>query len=180
MGIRQFIDLKLITLLVDPFTKEKPFEFRSALRDASRFLVLYQGKDPVQLEKTLTSLRSVFPEGGIHVLRLADGPVLPRKPAGISETAIPVPKQTYWKLSRSEELKAFIRKRFDVFLDLDQGNSPAGAYLCRAMRIPVRIGMVKPQSEKFYNFVYNGKAEASSEQKIDGLIRFLKSFVSST
>jgi hypothetical protein len=180
MNIRQSINLKLIALLVQPFAKEKPFEFRSTFRDASRFLILYNGTDPGQLEKILSSLQSVFPSGSFNVLRLAEAALLQRRPSGsgISETAMKLPKQSYWTFTRSAELKTFIRKRFDVFLDLDSGTGLIGAYLCRAMRIPLRIGLDKPRSDQFYNFVYKGKSEASGEQKISGLIQFLKSFVS--
>jgi hypothetical protein len=177
MNIRQSINLKLITLLVQPFAKEKPFEYRSALRNASRFLILFSGADPVQLEKILSLLQSVFPHGSFNVLRIADEAILPKRSAGVSETTVHLPKQSYWTLTRSAELNAFVRKRFDVFLDLETGTGLVGAYLCRAMRIPVRIGLAKPGSEKFYNFLYNGKSEASNEQKISGLIQFLKSFV---
>lgn len=175
MKIRDYIQQRLILMLVQPFAREKQIEYKSSLKNATRILILFPASQWSLLEKHLLSVKSVFPEASITILHTgADSLTLPKQPRTTVENLI-LRKHTYRAFSRSERLNQFIRKRFDIFVDLDPEYSLLGVYLCRLTRAPIRMGLCKPQSEKFYNLLYRGKTETGYNEKITGLMHFLKS-----
>ena len=178
MNVGQRLNQHLISLLVRPFAKNNPIEFRSSLRKSSRFLVLSPDRDTASLEKTMDTIQTVFPRGNFTVLRSGPEAGQFRKSSAFTEVIVDLPKPSYWALTRSPGIRAFISRRFDVLMDLDSNANLLGWYLCRAMRIPLRIGLAKPHSDTCYNMVYFGKPDATGVQKVNGLVQFLKSFVS--
>jgi len=176
MKIRDFVQQQMVLLLVQPFSKEKQVEYKSSLKKATRILVLFPGSELPWLEKTLFSAKSIFPDAAFTVLYTGNAEFRIKKQTDVTLENLLLSKETYWTLSRSKRLNPFVKKRFDILLDLNPEYSLLGIYLCRLIRAPIRIGLDKSQSEKFYNFIYRGKTEATYAEKVAGLVQFLRSF----
>jgi hypothetical protein len=179
MNIGDFIQQQLTLLFVRPFSKEKPIEYKTVLRKASRILILFpQTKSPF-LDKTLSYVKTVFPKARFTLLNTGNEALQSQKHPDVAMQWLFFPKQTYWTLSRSAPLSQLTRKHFDLFLDLETRYNLFGSYLCRSIDAPIRIGIGKSKDDKYYNFLYNGKADTDDIQKMNGLLHFLKSFVKS-
>jgi len=87
-----------------------------------------------------------------------------------------LPRQNLWTIIRSSKVKELSQRQFDLLIDLDPEFSLLNAYLCRALRIPLRIGYSKPYSKAFYNFEFEGKENTPYTKKLESLITFLKPF----
>jgi hypothetical protein len=177
MNLANHLQQRLITILVRPFSRDNAVEYKSGLRKASRILLLLPPAGLSSPEKTLGSLRNIFPHAQLTLLNAGNEIPAAKKQPDVPQTYLDLRKQTYWALSRSPALDALVRRRFDVFLDLDPAYSLLAVYLCQSMRAPIRIGFAKPQSEKFYNFQFHGKSGATEAQQTAGLLQFLKSFI---
>ena len=178
MTLKQYIQQTIVSLWIRPFAKEKPLEFRTALKQAGRILVLLPPADRVLLGKALDQIASLFPGRDITALHPGLEDTASRKSVALPIHYLNLKKESIRALSKSAALGKLVKRRFDLFLDLNPAYSLLGIYLCRRARAPVRIGFEKPQSHRFYNFVYESTCNGRYADALSGLTQFLGSLVS--
>jgi hypothetical protein len=179
MTLRNSISEKHVRFFINPFHAPDPVDFKKTLKKSSRLLIVMPALENLKiLPKTLKNLEAAFPSSRftwIHTGASA-GP----ENQGLSHPVLflHLKKQTIGQLKKSQVLSGLDREPFDAMLDLDPEFSLVGIYLAKLRRFPLSIGFMKPFSGRYYNIQYNAAPEATYDEKLAGLFRFIKSFVS--
>jgi hypothetical protein len=187
MTLRNSIAEKRVRFFINPFHAPDPVDFKKTLKKSSRILIVLPALENHRiLPKTLKSLEGAFPSSRftwIHPGRSIGG--YPGASSGVEKQGLNHPvlylhlkKQTVGQLKKSQVLSGLGREPFDAMLDMDPDFSLVGIYLAKLRRFPLSIGFVKPFSSRYYNIEYKAAPEATYDEKLAGLFRFIKSFVS--
>jgi hypothetical protein len=100
------------------------------------------------------------------VLLVARTEVVPRLPDHRSFPLVTygADELTAWYLPRAGLLRKVKKSTFDVAFDLNIRFALPSSFLCRASQAPLRIGFVKPNADRYYNFqVQTGPSNKSSQ-----------------
>jgi len=187
MNLRNSISEMRVRLFINPFHATDPVDFKKTLKKSSRLLVVMPALENYRmLPKTLKQLEAAFPSSRftwIHPGRSLG--MNPGASAGGEKHGPDRPvlflhlkKQTVGQLRKSQVLSGLDREPFDALLDLDPEFSLVGIYLAKLRRFPISIGFVKPHSNRYYNIQYKAAPESTYDEKLAGLFRFIRSFVS--
>jgi hypothetical protein len=179
MNLRNSISEMRVRFFINPFRTTDPVDFKKTLKKSSRLLVVMPALENHRiLPKTLKQLEAAFPSSrftwihpGASAGREKQGPDHP-------VLFLHLKKQTLGQLRKSQVLSGLDREPFDALLDLDPEFSLVGIYLAKRRRFPISIGFVKPHSNRYYNIQYKAAQESTYDEKLAGLFRFIKSFVS--
>jgi hypothetical protein len=162
-------------------------DFKKTLKKSSRLLIVMPALENHRiLPKTVKTLDAAFPSSRFTWLHPGRGiGTHPGAPAGAEKQGLNHPvlflhlkKQTIGQLKKSQVLSGLAREPFDALLDLDPEFSLVGIYLAKLRQFPLCIGFMKPFSSRYYNIQYKASPEATYDEKLLGLFRFIKSFVS--
>jgi hypothetical protein len=187
MTLRDSIAEKHVRFFINPFHTPDPVDFKKTLKKSSRLLIVMPALENHRiLPKTLKNLDVAFPSSRFTWIH--PGRSIGRYPgasAGVDKQGLNHPvlflhlkKQTVGQLKKSQVLSGLDREPFDALLDLDPEFSLVGIYLAKLRRFPLSIGFMKPFSSRYYNIQYKAVPEATYDEKLNGLFRFIKSFVS--
>jgi len=187
MTFRNSIAEIRVRFFVNPFHSPDPVDFKKTLKKSSRILIVMPaGANHRITPRTVKHLEAAFPSSRftwVHPGRSTGRN--PGVPAEAEKQDLNHPvlylhlkRQTLGQLKKSQVLSGLGRENFDALLDLDPEFSLAGIYLAKLRRFPICIGFTKPHSGRYYNIQYNASPEATYEEKLSGLFRFIKSFVS--
>jgi hypothetical protein len=187
MTLRDSIAERRVRYFINPFQKPDVVDFKKTLKKASRILIVMPaGTNHRIVPRALKHLDAAFPASRftwIHPGRYAG--MNPGASSGLESRDLNhavlylhLKKQTVGQLKKSQVLSGLGREHFDALLDLDPEFSLVGIYLSKLRRFPLNIGFSKPFSGRYYNILYNASHEATYEEKLSGLFRFLKSFIS--
>jgi hypothetical protein len=177
MNLKNSIEERMVRYFVNPLIKLKPVDFKKTLKKASRILIILPSSTGYHVyPKTIKQVETVFQ--GSHLTLIHSGQPLHSEKQNLSHPVIylHVKKQSLWQLKNSPVLSAVSREQFDVLLDMDPEFNLAGIYLAKRRPFLLCIGLSKPLVGRYYNLLYNGSPEATYEEKLSGLFRFLKSF----
>ena len=184
MTFQETISQHLIRLFVHPISRNRPINFNTHLKKATRILIACPSSEKVTSHsKTISDFTHLFPRENLVVLFPDLESYSPEKHTIqlLIDHPLTFPnlkKQNLYHLLRAQSLKQLAEQPFDVLLDLDPDFSLLNAYLCRLLRPPLRISLSKPYSNAFYNLQYNGKANAPYAKRLERLLQFLKSLPS--
>lgn len=81
-----------------------------------------------------------------------------------------------WYLPRTDLLRKAKKSTFDVAFDLNIRFALPSAFLCRASHAPLRIGFVKPNADRFYNFQVQIKPSVDNSQIYAQLLKCIEMF----
>ena len=81
-----------------------------------------------------------------------------------------------WYLPRADLLRKAKKSTFDVAFDLNIRSALPSAWLCRASQAPLRIGFVKPNADRFYNFQVHIKPSNNNSQNYAQLLKCIEMF----
>jgi hypothetical protein len=187
MNLRNSIAEIRIRFFINPFHARDPVDFKKTLKKSSRILIVMPaGTNHRIVPRALKLLEAAFPSSRFTWIHPGVSPGMnPGASAGPEKQDLNHPvlylhlkRQTLGQLKKSQVLSGLGRENFDAMFDLDPEFSLAGIYLAKLRRFPICIGFSKPCSGRYYNFQYNASPEATYEEKLSGLFRFIKSFVS--
>ena len=195
MTLRNSIAEKRVRFFINPFHSPDPVDFKKTLKKSSRILIVMPADANHRIApRVLKHLEAAFPSSRFTWIHPGASPGMnPGRGSGMNPDASAGPekqdldhpvlylhlkRKTLGQLKKSQVLSGLGRENFDALLDLDPEFSLAGIYLAKLRRFPISIGFEKPYSGRYYNIQYNGSPEATYEEKLSGLFRFIKSFVS--
>ena len=172
MTLQKTILPVLIRFFVHPVFRNRPLDFKTSLKKANKILICSPGG---KAYSCIPKFIELFPKKETIILHQGSStsntdkyPVIFFDPT----------KQKFWDIIEPKLLKQLTRHNFDVFLDLDPEFNLFTLYLCRFLNPPVRIGFSKLHTNWSYNLEYCTKKDIPYENKIEGLLRFLESFLS--
>jgi hypothetical protein len=179
MTLRESIAEKQVRFLVNPFKSPDIVDFKKTLKKSSRILILMPESAGHRIvPKAMKHLETAFPSSRFTWIHPGASPGRPDRDMNHPVLYLHLKKQTVGQLRKSQVLAGIGREAFDALLDLDPEFSLVGIYLAKLWRFPLSIGFLKPFCGRYYNFLYNPSNEATYEEKLTGLFRFLKTFVS--
>ena len=179
MTLRNSIAERQVRFFINPFYAQDPVDFKKTLKKSSRILVVMPALENHRiLPKTLKNLEAAFPSSRFTWIH--PGASIGAEEQGLNHPVLflHLKKQTVGQLKKSQVLSGLDREPFDALLDLDPEFSLVGIYLAKLRRFPLSIGFVKSFSSRYYNIQYNAAPEATYDEKLLGLFRFIRSFVS--
>lgn len=133
--------------------RDRAFHFTNALERSHRLLLIFP-ETPLEAEATSSILRYLLRRFSYEhlVVLIRDDLLFNLAPAP------PVKTITYTRddisryyIPRRRLLSKLLLNTFDVVIDLNIGLQLPGAYICKTSNAPLRIGFVKPYSDRFYN-----------------------------
>ncbi len=180
------IEQTLIRFFIHPLIKDETVNFKAHLKDAKQVLLLgFSGKTFKAHRSIIKAFTLLFPKASRTILisdddeRSTKGKKV-KKEQNVSIVTMELKRPHLWYLMRSELLKKMRDESYDVLLDLNPNFSSLGAYLCRTLHPPVRIGFMKPTGHRFYNVEYNGDPGGSFPDRLEGLFLFIDYLLSSS
>jgi len=183
MRLQETIDQGLIRFFIHPFFQNKPIDFRTFLKSATRVLISCPAGEEMDSGGAMFGeYTKLFPRKDVRFL-CPDVNHSSSKKSDLNtwimnSVALPdIPKMSLWSFRRSKSLAQFHEQRFDVLIDLDPDFNLLNVYLCRFIQPPVRVGFSKPFGHRYYNIQYNG-SDTSYAANLEGLFNFLLSLVS--
>lgn len=168
----------LIRLLVHPFHKDEPVDFKLTLRNAENVLIAVPSLDVSQSKLSVDSLTRLFKKNTVvvveHCPKDLQEKAINRKKLKSKIIVDDISTLNFWQLKRSKDIEKLTAKSYDVLFDLDPEVNILHYYLCYSLRPPVRISFSKDGADQSCNLVYkDGKAKPLQE-RIDGLASFLE------
>jgi hypothetical protein len=179
MTLRDSISEKRVRFFINPFQKPDMVDFKKTLKKSSRILILMPAQTNHRIvPKGMKHLEAAFPSGRFTWIHPGSSPGRQDRDLNHPVLYLHLKQQTVGQLKKSQVLAGLGREPFDALLDLDPEFSLVGIYLAKLRRFPLSIGFSKPFGGRYYNILYNASSEATYEEKLSGLLRFLKSFIS--
>ena len=179
MTLRDSIAEWRVRCFINPFQKPDVVDFKKTLKKSSRILIVMPaGTNHRIVPRALKHLDAAFPASRFTWIHPGASSGLENRDLNHAVLYLHLKKQTVGQLKKSQVLTGLGREHFDALLDLDPEFSLVGIYLSKLRRFPLSIGFSKPFSGRYYNILYNASREATYEEKLSGLFRFLKSFIS--
>ena len=183
MRLQETIDQGLIRFFIHPFFRNKPIDFRTFLKRATRVLISCPAEEEMDSGGAMIGkYTKLFPRKDVRFLcpdvNNSGSKMSHLKTVMRNSIALPdIPKMSLWSFRRSKSLEQLHEQRFDVLIDLDPDFNLLNVYLCRFIRPSVRVGFSKPFGHRYYNIQYNG-SDTSYAVNLEGLFNFLLSLVS--
>ena len=183
MRFQETIDQGLIRFFIHPFFQNKPIDFRTFLRSATRVLISCPaGGEMGSCGGVVGKYTTLFPRKDVRFLcpdvNHPSSKKSDRNTGIMNSVSLPdIHKMSLWNFRRSKSLEQLHEQRFDVLIDLDPDFNLLNVYLCRFIQPPVRVGFSKPFGHHYYNIQYNGSDE-SYAANLEGLFNFLHALVS--
>ena len=184
MALRETIEQGIIRFFFHPFSKDKPIDFKTSLKEASQILIACSpGPQMDEYNVIIDEFIQLFPDKNVTLLLLHSKTKSTensgrQKLLGNVIHVTDIQKMRLWHFRRSQSLKQLKGKRFEVLIDLDPEFNLLNIYLCRVVQPTIRIAFTKPYSDRFYNVQYNGKPDTPFDKNIEGLLNFLRSLIS--
>jgi hypothetical protein len=179
MKLRDAIQEKIVRYLTRPFRRSATLEFKKTLKKSARLIVVLPASPAHRIApRTMRQLESAFPSGRFTFIH-------PGAPSGSGEADYGRPvlflhlkKSTVGQIANSQVMSGLNLQSFDTLLDLDPEFSLVGVYLARKTGFPLCIGFAKPHSDFYYNLIFSSGSGGPIDDRVSGLLRFLKSFAS--
>jgi hypothetical protein len=179
MTLRNSISEMRVRFLINPFQTTDAVDFKKTLKKCSRILVLMPARTNHRImPRALKPLEAAFPSSRFTWIHAGASPGPEHPDLSHPVLYLHLKKQTVGQLKKSQVLAGLRREQFDALLDLDPEFSLVGIYLAKQRGFPLSIGFSKPFADRYYNIQYNASSESTYDEKLTGLFRFLKSFVS--
>jgi hypothetical protein len=178
MSLKNSIEEKIVRFLVNPFFKPTPLDFKKTLKNASRILILLPTSEANRIyPKTVKQIETVFQGRHLTLVHSCHPPQMEKQNLNHPVIYLHLKRQSVWQLKKSRVLSDVVREQFDVLLDLDPEFNLTGIFLAKRRPFSVCIGLSKSYISRYYNIQYNGSLDAAYDEKLSGLFRFLKSFM---
>ena len=172
------LSAKILQYFFRPFAGQNPISFKTQFRNSRKILVIWPdtGVHPAT-EEHFRKVRDLFARRSVVVLinEACDGGTVFRTLSCIHSD---LPRKAgLKKILKSEKIRSLCLQKFDCLIDLNPSVDLAAFYLCCKLDAPLRIGFVKPGSNAFYNLVFAARSEGAFESQVDGLWKFLRTFL---
>ena len=82
----------------------------------------------------------------------------------------------FFYLPKRKAVQRLIRQKFDVVFDLNIPMVLPAAYLCRSVDAGLKVGFVKENGDKFYNFQLKTSQQMSPQRSFEQLLRTMAMF----
>ena len=83
---------------------------------------------------------------------------------------------SFFYLPKKKAVQKLSRQKFDVVFDLNLPMVLHAAYLCRSANAALKVGFVKENGDKFYNFQLKTSHEKSPQRSFEQLLRTMAMF----